>query len=95
MKTHGGVACRQGVYLTRQPSGGSRPSYKGRGGGSCGNPDPEIRRRRFSKNFLLFFGPQCGLRIRGEAGSPGAFPGSVTGTSPLNHFLTRPNSRSV
>ena len=71
MKTHGGVVCRQAVYLTGQPSGGSRPSDKGvgggGGGGSGGNPDPDIRRRRFSKNFLLFFGPQCGLRIRGEA----------------------------
>ena len=36
MKTHGGVACRQGVYLTRQPSGGSRPSDKGGGGGGGG-----------------------------------------------------------
>ena len=46
-------------------------------------PDPEIRlggggEAGLTENFLRPFGPQFGLKIRGEAGAPGPSPGSPT-----------------
>ena len=48
-------------------SGGSRPSDNGGWGGD--HPDPESRGQQSQKNF----GPQFGLKIRGEQG-PGSPP---------------------
>ena len=44
------------------------------------DPDLQIRGdARSQKNFFRPFGPQFGLKIMGEAGSPGPYPGSATG----------------
>ena len=67
-------------------SGGSRLSYKwkGGGGGWAGHPDPEIRGARSQKKFFRPLGPQFGLKIRGGlAPLSGPFPESVTVGSPI------------
>ena len=54
-------------------SGGSRPSEKdgGMGGGEGGGPHPDPQIKQWggglvSKKFFRLFGPQFGLKIRGE-----------------------------
>ena len=49
------------------------PHLQIRGGGVEGgsHPDPEIAAGPVSKNFLQPFGPQCDLKIRESAGTPG------------------------
>ena len=75
-------------------SSGYRPSDKG----GSGHPDPEIAAegRGLKKNFFRSFGPQFGLKIRGDR-PPGPSPGSVTGYILfVKHSLRRrPNLTSM
>ena len=66
---------------TEQASGGSRPSDKGGGG-------PVIRGAGLKKKCFRPFGPQFGLRIRGDPSPPDPSPGFTTEGYGKNRYVS-------